>query len=269
MPVLEMNEKERGFATIHREEVVRRVVRRVAAVLDLKDFGDRLDLSGVPDCSRWERNVLEVGCRQLGVYAKQLDSLKEEQALDIVREGHVVLVPHRDGDYSIIERQLGSRVEITTVNGSTRHGTVSRSSVASMLADTDDGVIVAKLQLGCDSLSVNDEDDNGEHPTPSRRFLGLLRLESNDIWTVVLFALVSGVLSLSTPLAVESLVNVVSWGTYLQPLVVLSLILLASLGLSGVLKVLQTVVVEIIQRRQFVRIVGDLAHRFPRAKRSY
>ena len=83
-----------------------------------------------------------------------------------------------------------------------------------------------------------------------------------------LFALVSGILTLATPLAIESLVNVVSWGTYLQPLLILSLMLLTCLGLAGFLQILQTVVVEIIQRRQFVRIVGDLAHRFPRAHQS-
>jgi len=263
-----MNSNERGFATLHREEVVRRVVRRVTAVLDLSEFGDRLDLSGVPDCPAWERNVLEVGCRQLGVYVKQLDSIKESEALDIVREGHAVIIPHKEGHYTILERQLGGRVEVTTVNGTIGHGTVARSSVAGLLKDTDTGVMVAKRELACKSISVHD-DGTGAQLTPLGRFLSLLKLESNDIWTVVLFALVSGVLGLATPLAVESLVNVVSWGTYLQPLIILALILLASLGLAGILKVLQTVVVEIIQRRQFVRIVGDLAHRFPRAKRSY
>jgi putative ABC transport system ATP-binding protein len=43
------------------------------------------------------------------------------------------------------------------------------------------------------------------------------------------------------------------------------MILFVCLGLAGTLQVLQTIVVEVIQRRQFVRIVGDLAHRFPRA----
>ena len=51
-----------------------------------------------------------------------------------------------------------------------------------------------------------------------------------DIGTVVLFAFVSGVLTLAIPLAVESLVNVVSWGTYIQPLIVLGVILLLKLA---------------------------------------
>jgi len=44
--------------------------------------------------------------------------------------------------------------------------------------------------------------------------------------------------------------------------------LLACLGFAGVLRVLQTIVVEMIQRRHAVRIVGDLAHRFPRAQQA-
>ena len=47
----------------------------------------------------------------------------------------------------------------------------------------------------------------------------------------LLLALV--LLALAVPLAVESLVNVVSWGTYVQPLLVLALILFAALGFSG------------------------------------
>ncbi|MCA9181489.1 MAG: ATP-binding cassette domain-containing protein, partial [Planctomycetales bacterium] len=158
----------------------------------------------------------------------------------------------------------------TSINGGMKHGTIGTRQIHRLLASSQ-GAIIAKRELECDALSAHVDGEYGhdDHATPLRRFFQLLKLEASDVWAVVLFALVSGVLAMATPLAVESLVNVVRWGTYVQPLVVLALILLAALGLAGVLKVLQTVVVEIIQRRQFVRIVSDLAHRFPRAKRSY
>ena len=63
-----------------------------------------------------------------------------------------------------------------------------------------------------------------------------IRLFRYIIWTVVLFAFVGGVLTLATPLAVESLVNVVSRGTYVQPLIVLGMMLLMCLGIAGVLQ---------------------------------
>lgn len=106
------------------------------------------------------------------------------------------------------------------------------------------------------------------HVSAVRRLWRLLRLELRDISTLILFAVVAGVLGLATPLAVESLVNTVAWGTYLQPLFVLSLILFGFLAFAGLMKLLQQIIVEVMQRRMFVRIVGDLAHRFPMAQQS-
>jgi putative ABC transport system ATP-binding protein len=106
------------------------------------------------------------------------------------------------------------------------------------------------------------------HYSPVERFVSLLQLDRGDIARLTLFALVAGILNLAIPLAIESLINVVSWGTSFQPLVVLALMLLTCLGFAGVLNVLQNVIVELIQRRQFVRIVSDLAHRFPLANRD-
>lgn len=106
------------------------------------------------------------------------------------------------------------------------------------------------------------------HLSPLVRFRRLLRLEMRDIATLVLFAFVAGVMGLAAPLAVESLVNTVAWGTYLQPLLVLSLLLFCFLGFAGFLRGLQSVIAEVLQQRIFVRIVGDLGYRFARARRE-
>ncbi len=110
--------------------------------------------------------------------------------------------------------------------------------------------------------------DHGGHRSPLSRFRALLRLELRDITTLLVFGFVAGILMLATPLAVESLVNTVAWGTYLQPLLVLSLLLLAFLGFAGFLRGLQSVIAEVLQQRIFVRIVGDLGYRFARARRD-
>lgn len=99
---------------------------------------------------------------------------------------------------------------------------------------------------------------------PFTRVRHLLRPEWSDIWLVIVFAFVVGLFSLATPIAVEALVNTVAFGRYLQPVIVLSLMLLLFLGLSAAIMTLETFVVEIIQQRLFARIAGDLAHRLPR-----
>ncbi len=98
-------------------------------------------------------------------------------------------------------------------------------------------------------------------PTPWQRLVKLLKPEARDIRSVLVFSIVVGILSLTTPLAVEAVVNTIAFGRYLQPLVVLSLMVFVFLVFRAGLGTLLTIVVEIMQRRLFVRVVDDLAIR--------
>ncbi len=104
------------------------------------------------------------------------------------------------------------------------------------------------------------------HATPFARLKALLRLERDDLSIVLIYAAAVGLLTLATPIAVQSLVGSVAFGTMLQPIVVLSLLLLAALSFQGALKALQARVVETIQQRIFVRTALDLSWRLPRLK---
>ncbi|WP_442510073.1 ATP-binding cassette domain-containing protein [Novipirellula sp. SH528] len=206
-----------------------------------------------------------------------------EELFGFVRERYPILIVHSDGRYDVLETIAGRRLHGSQISDlpetplSTKPQTYSKSQLRKWLrSDPPPRCFACRKELPCDSISsaratrdylMLDSHAN-DHPTPLHRFLGLLHLDRRDIFTVILFAFVAGILALATPLAVESLVNVVSWGTYVQPLIVLGLMLLTCLGIAGVLKVLQAIGVELIQRRQFVRIVSDLAHRFPRANQA-
>ncbi len=232
---------------------------------------DILEPGPSPDHDPLER--LFASARQAGIVFKESELVDVDEAAAFLREGYPLVVAHADGTFTVVDSRSGGQCWATTIHESaSKEVALSRSGLRNLLFDdTESRVLVTKKQLDLDSISAapyHSTKQSGETQSPLRRFIGLLQLESSDIWTVILFAFVSGVLTLATPLAVESLVNVVSWGTYMQPLIVLGVILFTCLGIAGVLRVLQTFVVELIQRRQFVRIVSDLAHRFPRVKRS-
>ncbi len=106
----------------------------------------------------------------------------------------------------------------------------------------------------------------GEEMTPLSRLLALLRPEKSDLLILLVFAVVAGLLTLATPVAVDSLVSTVAFGRLLQPIFVLTLLLLAFLLFSAAIRVLQTYVVEIIQCRFFARVASDLAYRLPRVR---
>jgi len=88
---------------------------------------------------------------------------------------------------------------------------------------------------------------------PIKPVIELLKLEKRDIYIIFLLTIGSGLLAFATPLAVQTLVNVVTMGGAVQPLVVLSIMLFILLSLSGGLYILEYYVVELILRRVFVR----------------
>lgn len=100
--------------------------------------------------------------------------------------------------------------------------------------------------------------------TSGSRLLSLVKLERDDVGVVVIYAAGVGLLSLATPLGVQFLVNTVAFGALLQPLVVLTLLVLGGLTLESLLRALQSWVIERIQQRIFVRVALDVAHRIPR-----
>ncbi|OYW27452.1 MAG: hypothetical protein B7Z47_06635, partial [Chthoniobacter sp. 12-60-6] len=111
-----------------------------------------------------------------------------------------------------------------------------------------------------------------DHATvsPARRFIALLLAEKQEIRTLLMFSVISALLYLAVPLAVDAIVSNLAFGgqsrPYLQALVVVSLALFACLGLQAVVSGFQFYVSDMIQRRIFVRAASDLAYRLPRVK---
>ena len=132
--------------------------------------------------------------------------------------------------------------------------------------------IASHAVLGVDDLHRVSNDHHAhhdhEHISPQRRMMRFLKFETRDIWSLVIFGFVVGVLDLATPLAVEQMVTTIGFASLTQPLIWLAILLFGILTLSAIIKGLQFFIVEILQRRIFVRIVGDLSERLPRLERA-
>lgn len=92
---------------------------------------------------------------------------------------------------------------------------------------------------------------------PQQHLLKLIELESKDLIAILSFAVMAGLLSLATPVAVQALVNTIAFGILIQPLVVLTLILFGCLAINSFLYALQLFVAEMVQRRIFVHLVSQ------------
>ena len=127
--------------------------------------------------------------------------------------------------------------------------------------------ITGQAALPCEAVAT--EQDGKPRPVkPLERLVGLLRPEKNDLWAILVFSVLVGVLALASPIAVEALVNTVAFGRYVQPIIVLSFMLLIFLGFAAAIRGMNTLIAEIIQRRLFVRVVEDLAYRLPRVQQQ-
>ena len=214
---------------------------------------------------RWWRWMLEAGeslrlrCRVLDC---TLDQLKE-----IAREGgRVVVRLPSTGQWIAISETRGRKFVVFEGGEDSHRRVVSWRRLKSMLGSPGRKDIVRVVAVEPRLSGGLTAGEVPQEMTPLDRVWALLRPESGDIWIVLLFALVAGILAMATPLAIEALVSTVTFGRLLQPIVVLSLMLLAFLSFQAAIRGLQTYVVEIIQRRLFARVAADLAFRLPRAE---
>ncbi len=105
-------------------------------------------------------------------------------------------------------------------------------------------------------------------PSPVTRFWNMLIEDKRDLIVLVSYTLVTGLLSLAVPLAAQALVNTIAAGIFLQPLIVLSLLVLVGLVIASVLRMMKFCLVENLQQRIFVRISLSLSERIPGIRAS-
>lgn len=101
-------------------------------------------------------------------------------------------------------------------------------------------------------------------PTPLQRLIRLLNTERRDIGYVYLYAIVAGLISLSLPLGIQAVFNLVSGGMVFSSVYVLIGLVVIGVIVSGFILVGQQVLVEVLQQRIFVKAAFEFTYRLPR-----
>jgi ATP-binding cassette, subfamily B, bacterial len=99
---------------------------------------------------------------------------------------------------------------------------------------------------------------------PISRILKVLRLERNEIWSVYFYAILAGLIQLSLPLGIQSIISFVLGGTISTSLIVLTILVVVGVFLGGMLQVNQMRLIEKVQQKLFVRYGFEFAERIPR-----
>ncbi len=101
-------------------------------------------------------------------------------------------------------------------------------------------------------------------PTPVQRLLRLLGTERKDIIYILLFAIITGLISLTLPLGIQAVFNLVSSGMIFSSVYVMIGLVIVGVLVGGLLTIVQFTLVEIIQQRIFAKAAFEFTYRLPR-----
>jgi ABC-type bacteriocin/lantibiotic exporter with double-glycine peptidase domain len=102
--------------------------------------------------------------------------------------------------------------------------------------------------------------------TPLKRFINLLKLDKKDIYQVFFYAIFSGIVSLSLPLGIQAIINLIQGGRVSLSWIILVLVVILGVAFNGVLKLMQLRITETIQQKIFIRSSFEFSYRFPKIK---
>ena len=94
----------------------------------------------------------------------------------------------------------------------------------------------------------------------------ILRIHKSTLIIILIYSLFISILTLSVPIAAQTLVNMVSFGTVVRPIIILTLILAVLLCFAVAIKLAQAVVVENIQQSIFAQMTLRFAEKLSQLK---
>ena len=101
---------------------------------------------------------------------------------------------------------------------------------------------------------------------PLQRFFNLLKLDKRDISQILFYAIFAGLVSLSLPLGIQAIINLIQSGRVSVSWIVLVVIVVIGVVLVGILSFMQLRITENIQQKIFIRSSFEFAFRLPKIK---
>jgi ATP-binding cassette, subfamily B, bacterial len=96
------------------------------------------------------------------------------------------------------------------------------------------------------------------------RIWNLLRLDKRDIYAIYMFSILAGLVSLSLPLGIQSIIGFLMAGAYSTSILILVILVVFGTFLNGLLQVKQLQLIEKVEQKIFVRYALELSDRIPK-----
>ena len=102
--------------------------------------------------------------------------------------------------------------------------------------------------------------------SPWQRFVRLLQLEKRDVLQILYYAIFAGLVSLSLPLGIQAIINLLQGAEVSSSWIVLVILVTIGVVFAGGLQLMQLRIIETIQQRLFMRASFEYSYRFPKIK---
>jgi ABC-type bacteriocin/lantibiotic exporter with double-glycine peptidase domain len=101
---------------------------------------------------------------------------------------------------------------------------------------------------------------------PIERFKNLIKADKKDVYQLLIYSIIGGLISLSIPLGIQAIINFIQAGKVSTSWIVLVIIVVTGVAFVGILKIMQFRITENLQQKIFVRSSFEFAYRFPKIK---
>ena len=105
-----------------------------------------------------------------------------------------------------------------------------------------------------------------EKISPVQRFWRLLKPDAKEARNIYIYSIFSGLISLSLPLGIQSIVNLLQGGQVNTSWIMLIIFVVLGITLTGVLQIFQLRITENLQQNIFARAAFEFSYRISRIK---
>ncbi|MCG2616730.1 ABC transporter ATP-binding protein [Terrimonas sp. NA20] len=109
---------------------------------------------------------------------------------------------------------------------------------------------------------------HGKGPAPWRRLISMLHPERVHINYIFIYALLGGLISLSIPLGITAVFNLLLNGAIYSSTYILIAVVVIGVVIAGIMLISQLTLVEAIEQKIFTRTAMEFAYRLPRIRKS-
>jgi ABC-type bacteriocin/lantibiotic exporter with double-glycine peptidase domain len=102
--------------------------------------------------------------------------------------------------------------------------------------------------------------------TPYQRFWLLLKPDNSEIYQVYTYAIFKGVIALSLPIGIQSIINLIQGGSISAAWMTLVFVVIIGIAFGGFMQLMQMRIMETIQQKIFTRAAFDFTFRIPKIK---